>query len=146
MRFVNLFGLAVIAAIMVPNFVFAATHKDGFENLYKNKIVEFLEQVGRFGCFAFMIFCVPFLCRGFWFNEAKVSYYAASSVLTALYLCGWCVFWNENSLRKSIVLSVVPSLLFLESGFFTLNVPLFICAVIFAPCHILISCKNAEMS
>ncbi|MDO5773037.1 MAG: hypothetical protein Q4P16_01840 [Spirochaetales bacterium] len=146
MRFVNLFGLAVIAAIMVPNFVFAAMHKDGFENLYKNKAVEFLEQVGRFGCFAFMIFCVPVLCRGFCFDGAKTVYFAASSALTVAYLCGWCVFWKENSLRKSIMLSVVPSLLFLESGFFTLNIPLIVCAVIFSPCHILISCKNAEMS
>lgn len=48
MCFINFFGLAVIAAIMVPNFIFAATHRDGFENLYKNKAVEFLEQAGRF--------------------------------------------------------------------------------------------------
>lgn len=146
MHFVNLFGLAVIAAIMVPNFVFAAVHKDGFENLYKNKIVGFLEQVGRFGCFAFMIFCVPVLYRGFWFGGAEIAYYVTSSVLTAIYLCGWCVFWSENSMCKSIVLSVVPSLLFMESGFFTLNIPLLVCALIFAPCHILISYKNAKMS
>ena len=146
MSFINFFGLAVIAAIMVPNFIFAATHRDGFENLYKNKAVEFLEQTGRFGCFASMIFCVPVLCRGFWFGGAKAAYFAASSALTAAYLCGWAVFWKENSLRKSIVLSVVPSLLFIESGFFTLNIPLIVCAVIFAPCHILLSCKNAKMS
>lgn len=142
----NFFGLAIIAAIMVPNFIFAATHKDGFENLYKNRTAGFLEQVGRFGCFAFMIFNVPVLCRGFWFDGAKAAYFAASSVLTAAYLFAWTVFWKENSLRKSAVLSVVPSLLFLKSGFFTLNIPLVVCAVIFAPCHILISCKNAKMS
>lgn len=146
MSFVNIFGLAVIATIMVPNFIFAAAHKDGFENLYKNRTAEFLEQVGRFGCFAFMILNIPVLCRGFWFDGAKTAYFAASSALTAAYLFGWAVFWKENSLRKSVVLSVVPSLLFLESGFFTLNIPLIVCAMIFAPCHILLSCKNAKMS
>mgnify|MGYP004514169443 CR=1 FL=1 len=65
-----------------------------------------------------MIFNIPVLCRGFWFDGAKTAYFASSSALTAAYLFGWIVFWKENSLRKAAVLSVVPSLLFLESGFF----------------------------
>ncbi len=36
---------------MIPNVVFAITNKDGFENEYKNKPVETLEQIGRFACF-----------------------------------------------------------------------------------------------
>ena len=40
-----------MAVILIPNIVFAATHKDGFENLYRNKIAEVLEQTGRFAYF-----------------------------------------------------------------------------------------------
>ena len=40
---------------MLPNIVFALTHKDGFENLWQNRAVEVLEQIGRFGCFFLMI-------------------------------------------------------------------------------------------
>mgnify|MGYP006928558021 CR=1 FL=1 len=59
---INFYGLAFIVAIMIPNIIFAVTHRDGFENNYKNKIVETLEQVGRFGCFIFEILQVPALC------------------------------------------------------------------------------------
>lgn len=34
-----------------PNIVFSITCKDGFVNNYQNKLVEILEQIGRFGCF-----------------------------------------------------------------------------------------------
>ncbi len=44
--------------------------------------------------------------------------------------------WNENSLRKS--------LLFILCGIILLNIPLIILSDIFAPCHIIISCKNCE--
>lgn len=44
--------------------------------------------------------------------------------------------WNENSLRKS--------LLFILCGIILLNIPLIILSIIFAPCHIIISCKNCE--
>ena len=44
--------------------------------------------------------------------------------------------WNENSLRKS--------LLFILCGIILLNIPLIILRDIFAPCHIIISCKNCE--
>lgn len=44
--------------------------------------------------------------------------------------------WNENSLRKS--------LLFILCGIILLNITLIILSDIFAPCHIIISCKNCE--
>lgn len=33
--------------------------KDGFENKYQNKLVETLEQIGRFTCFGTMIINIP---------------------------------------------------------------------------------------
>ena len=51
MKWINFYGIAIMAVILIPNIVFAATHKDGFENLYRNKIAEVLEQTGRFAYF-----------------------------------------------------------------------------------------------
>ena len=42
MSWFNLFGLIFVAAILIPNIIFAATHPDGFENKYNNKTVEIL--------------------------------------------------------------------------------------------------------
>lgn len=139
----NLFGLVFVLLLLVPNLVFAFTHKDGFENLYHNKTVELLEQIGRFGCFLLEFLEIPVLCRGFFFDGGRTVYLAVGATLVTLYLLGWAVFRKESSLRKAITLSVLPSLLFLESGILTLNLPLIAFALLFAPCHITISVKNA---
>ena len=73
-------------------------------------------------------------------------YLVTGALLVLLYLGGWAVFWREDSLRKSLTLSVLPSLLFLESAVLMRHIPLLIAAVLFAPCHILISCRNAAKS
>lgn len=141
----NGYGAIFVLLLLVPNIAFAVTHKDGFENGYQNKVVEFLEQIGRFGSFGFMIFCPPAVCKGWWFDGGKTVYLIAGAGLVFLYLIGWVIFWRENSVRKSLTLSVLPSLLFLESGILTLHIPLIITAALFAPCHIIISYQNARI-
>ena len=59
MKFTNFYGLAFMLVIMILNIIFAVKNKDGFENLWKNKFVELFEQIGRFGCFAFMVVIIP---------------------------------------------------------------------------------------
>ena len=128
---------------MIPNLVFSITCKDGFENLYQNKPVEILEQIGRFGCFISMFLMIPFLNKGFWFENGKIIYIIFGIVLAALYCIGWMIFWKKDSVRKSLCLSIVPSLLFIESAVVCGNLQLLVFAVVFAPCHILISYMNA---
>lgn len=117
--------------------------KDGFRNLYRNRVVETAEQIGRFGCFFLEFFRIPSLCLGFFFYNGEYVYLVLSSLLVLCYLLGWLIFRKEDSLRKSVLLSVLPSLLFLESGILTRNFPLIAAALLFAPCHITISVKNA---
>lgn len=64
MLWINPFGLGFMLAIMIPNIIYAIKCKDGFQNKWNNKAVELLEQVGRFGCFGFMIVCI----EGTWFG------------------------------------------------------------------------------
>ena len=144
MSWFNFIGLIFVAVILIPNIIFAAKNKDGFQNFYHNKFVEIFEQIGRFGCFITMFLTPPFLNLGFKINGAKTAYIITGAVLVALYCLGWIVFGKENSIRKSLALSIIPSLLFIESGLLSLNFPLIILSLIFAPCHIIISYKNAK--
>lgn len=137
--------MVFVVIILIPNIVFAMTCKDGFENRYQNKLVETLEQIGRFGCFFSMFIMIPYMNKGYWFQQGKMVYLILGFLLVSLYCLGWIVFWKENSVRKSLYLSIVPSLLFLESGVLSGNILLLIFAVIFAPCHILISYRNAVL-
>ena len=71
MEWLNFYGLIFLILIMLPNIVFAATHKDGFENSYRNKYAEIFEQIGRAGCFAFIFIQIPPLVKGFYFHGAQ---------------------------------------------------------------------------
>lgn len=144
MAWFNPFGLVFMIFIMIPNIVFAIKCKDGFENSWNNKIVSVLEQIGRYGCFAAMIFNVPFTAFGFPSDEAFALYLIINSVFILAYCIIWIVCFKRNSMFRAVSLSVIPSVIFLFSGIMSRSVILTIAALIFAPCHILISCKNAK--
>lgn len=118
------------------------TNKDGFADNYHNKLVETGEQIGRFGCFILMFIQLSFVTLGYIFDGAQTLYLILGIVLLALYCGGWIVFRKGNSVAKALTLSILPSVLFLESGILTLNIPLIVLSVVFAICHITISCKN----
>lgn len=89
MEWINIFGAVFIAVIMVPNIIFTLKYKDGFENKWNNKGVEVVEQIGRFGCFGFMVVNIPGTWFGWWSDEAFAIYLIANVVLIILY----CVIW-----------------------------------------------------
>ena len=64
MEWLNPYGLLFMTVILIPNLVVALRCRDGFVNLWQNRTVEALEQVGRFGCFLLMIVNIP----GTWFG------------------------------------------------------------------------------
>ena len=130
MTWVNWYGLAFVAAIMIPNIAFAMTHRDGFENLFRNRTVEVLEQIGRFGCFFLMVIQPETLCRDDWFTGATQVYLWLGAALVLLYCAGWVVFWREDSVRKALALSILPSVLFLESGILRCYFPLIAAALL----------------
>lgn len=144
MGWLNGFGLCIVAVIMIPNIVFALKCKDGFENKWHNKYVEIAEQIGRFGCFGFMIFNVPGTYFGWPSDEVFTAYLIADGLLAALYCLIWIVCFRKSSVFRALALSIIPSLLFLSSGVMSRSILLTIAAVIFAPSHILLSYKNAK--
>ena len=116
MEWFNIFGLAFITAIMIPNIIFALTHKEAFENRYHNKTIEIIEQIGRFGCFGFMIFNIPTTWFGWWSDEAFAIYLMVDAVLIVLYCTIWVIYWRKNNVFKAMALSIIPSAIFLFSG------------------------------
>ena len=144
MEWFNVFGLVFIVVIMIPNIVFAVRCKDGFENRWNNTVIEIIEQIGRFGCFGFMIFNIPGTWFGWWSNEAFAIYLIIDSLLIVLYCAIWFVFWEKNNVFKALALSIIPSVIFLFSGVMSRSILLIIATILFAPTHILISYKNAK--
>lgn len=144
MEWFNVFGLIFIAIIMIPNIVFALKRKDGFENKWGNKFVEIIEQIGRFGCFGFMIINIPGTFFGWWSDEAFALYLIVNIILVTLYCAIWIICFKKNSIFRALALSILPSVSFLFSGIMSRSVLLIIASILFAPSHILISYRNAE--
>lgn len=142
MEWFNLTGLIFVVVLLIPNIIYAATNKDGFADKFNNKLVETGEQIGRFGCFILMFIQLPYVTLGYIYDGAQTLYLILGIVLLALYCGGWIVFRKKNSVAKALTLSILPSVLFLESGILTLNIPLVVLSVVFAICHITISYKN----
>ena len=144
MGWFNVFGLFFIVVIMIPNILFAIKCKDGFDNKWNNKCVEVIEQAGRFGCFGFMIINIPGTWFGWWSDEAFALYLIVDVVLVMLYYAIWIICFKRNSIFRALVLSAIPSIMFLFSGIMSRSVLLTIASLLFAPSHIVISYRNAK--
>ena len=140
----NGYGLLFVAVIMIPNIVFAVKCKDGFQNKWDNRLVETVEQIGRFGCFAFMVVNIPDTWFGWQSDRALTVYLVVDAVLTAAYCLIRIFCFKKSSMFRALALSILPSLLFLFSAVTSRSVLLGIAAVLFAPSHILLSYKNAK--
>jgi len=142
MGWFNYYGLIIMAIIMIPNIIYAVKHKDD-ESHFNNKAVIIAEQIGRYGCFVFMIFNVPYTYFNFWFDSALTVYLSVNGGLCLGYLIFWIVCRKQNGKLKALSLSIIPSCMFLFSGIVLANIPLIGFSILFAVNHILISYKNA---
>lgn len=144
MGWFNYYGLIAVAIILIPNIISAVVDKGAFSDKYNNKAILVLEQIGRYGCMAFMVFNIPYTYFNFWFGSGLVVYLIVNGVLLSLYILGWIIFRKGQSAVKMLWLSIVPTVLFLFSGIMLLSIPLTIFSLIFGIGHITISYKNRE--
>lgn len=142
MDWFNYYGLIIMTVIIIPNIVYAVTHKDEKVGVYRNRAVVIAEQIGRYGCFVLMIFNIPYTYLNFWFDRALTVYLTVNGGLLLAYIIFWIVCWKRHDLLKALSLSVLPTLIFLFSGVALANIPLLVFAVVFGITHILISCKT----
>ena len=89
----NYYGLIIMSLMMIPNIIFARTHNDNQPQ--DNKTIEAFEQVGRYVCFALMIFNIPFAYSGFYFESAELVYLVSNGILICSYLLIWIICWNR---------------------------------------------------
>lgn len=145
MKWFNEYGLVILAIIMIPNIVYAIKCNGKFEDTWHHKKIELLEQIGRYGCFFAMVINIPYTWFGFWFSNAFYAYLIVNGILVLAYCIIWGFFFNDNGRFRALSLSIIPSIVFLFSGIVVRSIFLIVFALIFAPCHILISYKSATL-
>lgn len=138
----NYIGLIFVVLLLIPNIVWAIKTQENRQG-YKNKTVEVLEQIGRFGSMIFMVINIPLTFFGFYFDVGYIVYITVNSFFILAYYLAWLVFWKKDSIRKVLFLSIIPSALFIFSGIMITSIPLMIFGILFAVFHIFLSIKNS---
>lgn len=166
---ISLWGLMIVVLLLIPNIVYALRCR-GEKNLCDNRLMNVIEQVGRYGSMLFMVLVFG-KGSGFPSAAAFVVYLAGNLVLLTAYWVLWGIYYFKTKPRASIsrqegptavfiagkpavkraagikmLLAVVPSLLFLLSGITLMSIPLILCALFFAAGHIYVTFVNIEKS
>ncbi|MBS5937596.1 hypothetical protein [Clostridium sp.] len=141
MDWLNIYGLIIMIVIMIPNIIFAMKEKN-FESKYNNKLIEVIEQIGRFGSMFLMIFNISFLNYGYCFYNAKKVYMILVGVLALAYCLTWVLYFKKATISKAMALAIIPTLIFLFSGLISFNILLIITSVLFGIGHLTITYYN----
>lgn len=112
---VNLFGLFIIAGMLIPNVIYAFRFR-GLENVCKNKWMNIVEQIGRFASMFLMVFNIGIAEFGFSSVEFFISYFYGNIILIAAYWLLWILFFRKQSMAKQMLLAIIPTAIFLLSG------------------------------
>ena len=141
-NWINMFGIIIVVLVLVPNIIYAIKFRD-IRNRCTNKMMNILEQIGRYACMLFMVLNISGE-YGFTSVGTFLIYMLGNIVLLLVYWIIWMLYFVRQARWKSITLAVLPTLIFLLSGVTLFYVPLIISAVIFGVAHIYVTWKNVS--
>ena len=141
MEWLNIFGLILVVLILVPNIIYAFKFRDQ-QNKCTNKIMNIIEQVGRYGCMFLMIFNIGIAEFGFASKAMFLVYLIGNAAFLLSYWIIWILYFKKQTFWKQLSLAIIPTCLFLLSGITMQHYLLVIWSVIFGIGHIFVTNKN----
>lgn len=143
MGWLNWFGLIIVVLMLAPNIIWALRHRDE-QNKCKNKTMNILEQIGRYGCMFLMVFNVGIAEFGFASPASFLVYLLGSVALLLAYWVFWIVYAKKPTLFRTVMLAVLPTLIFLLCGVTLRHWLLVGFAVLFGVAHVYVSTHLRE--
>lgn len=141
----NFTGAGILVLMLVPNMIYAFRTR-GAESAEQSRVLDVLEQVGRYGCMLLMV--VPLGAPGGKFAFAlpadMVAWGVICTALLLAYLLCWIPYSHRPTRPLALILAVVPGVIFLLRGVFLRHWLLCIFAAIFAASHIMITMRNEK--
>ncbi|MDF2905438.1 MAG: hypothetical protein K0R34_759 [Herbinix sp.] len=143
MNWINIFGLSVVILMLLPNLIYAIKTKT-FENKCKNKAMNLLEQIGRYGSMFFMVFNIGLYEFGFRSNAEFVIWLIVTILLLLLYWLFWFIFFRSPHNTLPMLLAILPSAIFIITGLFLQHWLLLISGILFSIGHIYVTYQNNQ--
>ena len=140
---INLFGGIIVLLMLIPNIVYALKNRDE-RNLCTNRLMNIVEQFGRYGCIVLMWF--PLLVWRFGFRSVPemLLYFLGNGALLAAYWSVFIRYMKERTAKRALILAILPACIFLLSGLLLRHWLLVGFALLFAVGHIFVTMVNAK--
>lgn len=166
---INVFGGIIVALLLIPNIMYALKQRGG-QNLCESRMMNMLEQVGRYASMLFMIVCFRESGYGFSSLADFYCYIVGSAVILLAYWIVWILYFRATGIHASVrgkgpvaifvagrenvakvtklkwALAILPCCLFLLCGITLRYIPLILSALIFAAGHLYVTQRNIIMS
>lgn len=140
---INIFGIVIIVFMLLPNIIYAVKFR-GMENKCKNKVMNILEQIGRYASMFLMIFNIGLAEFAFTIPELFVIYLIGNILLLFFYSIIWVLYFKEKTLWKNMALAIIPTLIFLLSGITLRHYLLVLSAIVFGIGHLYVTYHNTK--
>ncbi|MBR5064962.1 MAG: hypothetical protein IKX09_01785 [Oscillospiraceae bacterium] len=140
---ISVFGAVIVILMLIPNIVYALRNP-GEKNNCTSKIMNAIEQIGRYACIVLM--WLPLLVWKFGFPSVfeMLLYLFGNGLLLVLYWAVYAAFLKRKTGKRALALAVIPACIFLMSGLLLRHWLLVVSAVLFGVGHIYVTRKNAE--
>ncbi len=140
---INGFSAILVILMLIPNIIYACRCK-GETNRCANRLMNLLEQLGRYACIVLM--WLPLLVWEFGFSgkAAMLLYFAGNGALLLAYWIVFALYFKRKTAACAMVLAVLPACLFLLSGLLLRHWLLVAFSLVFAVGHVYVTQKNIE--
>lgn len=140
---INLFGGIIVLLLLIPNIVYALKNREE-RNLCTNRVMNVVEQAGRYGCIVWM--WLPLLVWKFGFRSASemLLYFLGNGVLLVAYWLVFARYMRKKTAKGALVLAILPACIFLLSGLLLRHWLLVGFGLLFAVGHIYVTTINAK--
>lgn len=141
MNWINTAGLIVVVLMLTPNMIFAFQNKD-ITNKCTNRLINIIEQIGRYGTIFFMIFHIGFAEYGFKLESSFAIWVIGTGILLVFYWGIWAFYFKKKNLCFAMLLAIIPSVLFIFSGMMFRNWLLVLFGIVFSLGHLTVTYQN----
>jgi hypothetical protein len=139
----NEFGLIIVILLLIPNIIYAMKYKN-VKNLCDNKLLNIIEQIGRYASMFLMIFNIGIAEFGFLSTKSLFMYIVLNVILLVVYWIMWITYFVKQQSWNSMALAIIPTLLFLVNGLAQMHILLIISAILFGIGHIYVTYQNIK--
>lgn len=134
-------GLIIVVLLLIPNILYALRHRNE-QNLCTSRVLNILEQVGRYGCMAFMVTSFGLFDIRIPTVGALMLYMLGNRALILAYWLCWIPWFKKKRKWNALALAWLPTCIFLLSGITMGNWILTGLAVVFGAAHTMVTLKN----